>query len=47
MSTGPMAGRDHSGALITFCTCGAQFHATADISALVQLLEHQREEGCA
>lgn len=46
MTTGPMAGRGHGGALICWCTCGAEFHATADTSALVQLLEHQREEGC-
>ena len=47
MNAGPFAGREHDGLLTTWCTCGAAFHATADTSALVQLLEHQREEGCA
>ena len=46
MTTGPMAGRQHDGTLTTYCTCGATF-TSGDTSALVQLLEHRREEGCA
>lgn len=46
MTTGPMAGRQHDGSLLTTCPCGWQ-STPSDTPVLVQLLEHRREEGCA